>query len=212
MKNLILIKIGESKYINDMYENEYLYFKSLKEFRSNSEDQTGRLDPKELNVSNTQINNLTLTTNNKEIELHKVFKNFEGQLMKNLDNPEINCCSLNWLVLETGKKSRFFEKKLLEMGNKALLILDWKKFFEILDREIEKMNYNFSRKKVTYYSPKIHNGEISLHHKDEKFEYQNEYRILISPTKNEPINIPLPGLKEISTVIDSSNLNKLIIK
>jgi hypothetical protein len=74
------------------------------------------------------------------------------------------------------------------------------------------MNYTFSRKKVTDYSPKIHNGEISLHHKDEKFEYQNEYRILISPTKNEPINIPLPGLKEISTVIDSSNLNKLIFK
>ena len=32
-----------------MYENEYLYFKSLKEFRSDSKDKTGRLDPKELN-------------------------------------------------------------------------------------------------------------------------------------------------------------------
>jgi len=212
MNRIILAKINQSKYINDMYENEYLYFKSLKEFRSDSKDKTGRLDPKELNVNNIQIHNLTIKTDNHEIELHKVIKDFKGQLMEHLSESKINCCSLHWMELEPNKENSSFNEKLLEMGEKALLIVDLVKFFKILDESIEKSNYKYTRKKVTYYSPKEFNGEISLLHKDVEFEYQNEYRILILPTENKPINIPLPGLKKISFMIDSKNLNKLMIQ
>ena len=195
-----------------MYENEYLYFNPLKDFRSQENDKSGRLDPKELNVSNIQIDNLTLTIDNKELEMHKMFKNFKGQFNEHLTEPKINCCSLLWMELEPEKLNDSFNEKLLEFGEKALLIFDCVKFIEILDNSLEKLDFKYSRKKVDYYSPKTFNGEISLHHKDEKYEYQNEYRILISPTDNKPINIPLPGLKKISTTIDSNDLKKLILK
>ncbi|UMB61152.1 hypothetical protein MHL31_02855 [Lutibacter sp. A80] len=211
-KNIILTKIHHSTYIDDMYEKEYLYFKPLKDFRSKKDDKTGRLDSKELNVSNIQIDNLTLSTENRKIEMHKMFKDFKGQFNKYLTNPKINCCSLLWIELEPEKLNDSFNEKLLEFGEKALLIFDCFKFIEILDNSLEKLNYKYSRKKVEYYSPKNFNGKLSLHHKDEKYEYQNEYRILISPTDDEPINIPLPGLKKISTTIDSKDLRKLIVK
>ena len=212
MTELILTKIGQAKYINDMYENEYLYFTNLKEFRSKTTDKSGRLDPKELNVNNVQINNLTIKAENKEIELHKMFKDFKGQFTENINDPKIHCCSLHWMELEHDKENSSFNKKLLEMGDKALLITNWEVFFKTLDESIESYNYKYTRKQVTYYNPKKFNGKLTLHHKDGKFEYQNEYRILISPTQNDPIKIPLSGLKKISTVIESRDINKLVIQ
>ena len=200
---LILSKIQKAEFIEDMYENEYLYFKSLREFRSDSKDRTGRLDPRELNLKNMQLTTLTVSKHDKEIHLHKVLQGFNGQYMEHLSEPKINCCSLHWMEIELGHPPSTFNDKLLRMGDKALLIYDWKKFFEILDQSLENLELEYSRKKVEYYNPKSFSGEISLHHKNEEFNWQNEYRILIAPTDNEPINIPLKGLKEISCVIES---------
>lgn len=209
---LILTKISESDYIEDMYQNEYLYFKSLKDFRSADDDKSGRLDPKELNLKNVQLATLTLTVNSKELHLHEILKEFSGQLMEHLAEPKVNCCSLHWFEIEPEKISSTFHEKLLDIGDKAMIILDWEKFFEILDYSLESLGLDYSRKKVTYYDPKKFNGEITLHHKDEKYKYQNEYRILIAPTDNMPKKIPLPGLKKISHIIESRDLAKLRIE
>lgn len=211
-KTVILSKIHFSEYINDMYENEYLYFKPLKDFRSPLNDKSGRLDPKELNTKNVQIDNLTIIVDCKEIALHKLLTDFSGQFTEQLDNPRINCCSMHWIELEHGIINNSSDEKLLEFGDKVLLITDCDKFIEILDDSIKKLNFQSKRGMVTYYAPKTFNGDITLHHKDERYSYQNEYRILINPTNNEPINIPLPGLKDISVLINSSELNKLIVQ
>ena len=200
---LILTKIHKAEFIEDMYENEYLFFNSLKEFRSDSKDRSGRLDPLELNLKNMQLTTLTISKDDKEIHLHKVFQSFKGRYMEHLSEPKINCCSLHWMEIEPEHPPVTFSDKLLGMGDKALLIYDWKKFFEILDQSIENIGLEYSRKKVEYYNPKTFNGDISLHHKNEEFDWQNEYRILIAPTDNKPLNIPLKGLKEISCVIES---------
>lgn len=65
---------------------------------------------------------------------------------------------------------------------------------------------------MTYYDPKSYSGELTLHHKDESFNHQKEYRILIQPTENDPVNISLPGLKKISIVIDARSIKVLRIE
>ncbi|MBL7779896.1 MAG: hypothetical protein JNM22_01680, partial [Saprospiraceae bacterium] len=70
----------------------------------------------------------------------------------------------------------------------------------------------YSRKKVTYYDPNTHNGDLTLHHKDEAYSFQNEYRILISPTKNEPVKVKLAGLNKISIVIDTKDIENLRVE
>ncbi|MBK6931647.1 MAG: hypothetical protein IPH12_12605 [Saprospirales bacterium] len=132
--------------------------------------------------------------------------------MEHLDIPKINCCSLHWLEIEPNQPPSTFNQKLLDMGSKALLIYGYMKFFEILDREIEKLGFEYSRRKVTYYNPKTYSGEITLHHKDEELSWQNEYRILIAPTNNQPISVNLPGLKKISHVVNSIDLEKMRIE
>jgi hypothetical protein len=209
---LILSKIHKAKFIEDMFENEYLYFKSLRDFRDTIKDGSGRLDPRELNLKNEQLTTLTVLKDDKEIPLHKVLKGFSGQYMEHLSEPKINCCSLHWMEIEPEQPPSTFNDKLLGMGDKALLIYDWKKFFEILDQSLENLKLKYSRKKVEYYDPKTFSGDISLHHKNEEFSWQNEYRILIAPTDNEPLNIPLTGMKEISCVIESKDFESVRIK
>jgi len=209
---LILSKIHKAEFIEDMYEKEYLYFSSLKDFRSASKDNTGRLDPRELNLKNEQLTTLTVSTTDKEIDFHKVFKNFNGQYMEHLSEPKINCCSLHWMEIEPGHPPSTFDEKLLGMGDKALLIYDWKKFFEILDNSIENLELEYSRKKVEYYNPKNFSGDISLHHKNEELSWQNEFRILIAPTDNKPLKITINGLKQISCIIESKDYESIRIK
>ena len=195
-----------------MFENEYLYFKSLIDFRADSKDGTGRLDPLELNMKNEQLTTITISKDDKEIHLHKVLKDFNGQFMEHLSEPKINCCSLHWMDIEPDNPPSTFNDKLLGMGEKALMIYDWKKFFEILDQSLENLELKYSRKKVEYYNPKTFSGDLSLHHKNEEFSWQNEYRILIAPTDTRPLYIPLKGMKEISCVIESKDYKNIRIK
>ncbi len=208
---LILSKIGKANHIIDMYENEYLFFSNIKNFRSPKPDNTGRLDRKELNVNNKQIIRLTLKTEEKEIHFHKVFRNFNGQFSEHLVDPRTHCCSLHWLEFEIDRDLAAFDKKLLELGDKTLLILDWKRFFEILDKAVSEQNLGIQGKKVSYYDPKEVDGEISLFHKDDRFQYQKEFRILIYQLTTPSSTLNLPGLKEISTVIETKHLKTLRI-
>ncbi|HBF21699.1 MAG: hypothetical protein CMI36_14915 [Owenweeksia sp.] len=209
---LILSKIGKANHIDDMYENEYLFFSNIKNFRSSKPDKAGRLDPKELNVNNQQINRLTLKTEEQEIHFHQVFRDFKAQFHEHLVDPRTHCCSLHWLELELDKDLSSYDDRLLELGEKTLLILDWKRFFEILDKAVSDKDLGVKRKKVTYYDPKELDGEISLFHKQDSFQYQNEYRILVYHLATPSSKLKLSGLKEISAVIETKHLKTLRIK
>jgi len=207
-----LAKIHFSKYIDDMYENEYLYFSSLKGFRAKEKDETGRLDPKEGNLNNIQAQYLTIGEGENKIELHKVLSNFSAQFSEHFVNPKINCCSLYSLEMEIGGGQPQIDKRIISMGEKVLFIHTPIKFFEILDHSIKIQGYEYSRKLVKYYAPEEYNGELSLHHKDESFSYQNEYRILIAPTDNKSVKIKLPDLQKVSTTFEASSLFGLQLK
>jgi len=211
MKLVFLAKIHKSEFILDMYEKEYLYFSVLKGFRG-AKDELGRFDPRELNVKNKQIATLAIKIEDKTYELDKMLDEFSCQLMANLEEPNINCCSLHWLEIESGKPPSTINNELLRMGDKVLLIADGVSFFKILDQSLEKYGLTYKRGRVKYYDPSIYNGELTLHQKDIKFRFQNEYRILINSPNNEPAKIYLPGLKQISYIIDSKDLSELRIE
>ncbi len=211
-KILLLSKINDSRFIHDMYENEYLYFNWLDEFRKNENIYLGRNDPRELNINTQKITNLKINFNEKEYKLHELSKDFKGELNEYLSDTKINCCSLHWIEIEPHKISDNYDEKLLSLGDKMIIIYDVKKFFEILDSSLESLNFSYSRKKVNYYDPKIHNNKLTLHDKDKNYCWQNEYRILIMPSLQKPIKIPLPGLKEISIIINTIDYKLLKIE
>lgn len=209
---VMLCKIQEEKFIVDMFDNEYLYFNSLNEFRKSNFDIGGRNDPRELNTKTTQLNSLSIIHNEKEYALNNIIKNFKGQYNEHILDSKAFCCSLHWLEILTDQPPITYNQKLLQMGNKMLFIYELGMFFKILEMSIENMGFNYSRKKVEYYDPHKHNDTLSLYNKDKTFEFQNEYRILIHTAEEGPIKIPLPGLKNMSCILDTEDYLSLRIK
>jgi hypothetical protein len=208
----LLIKIQEPDIIDDMYSNEYLYFSYLNIFKEKDEENNGRKDPRELIVKTEQIKNVSVEIDEKTFHFNQVFKEYNGRYNIHLKDSVINCCSLYLLELNVGESKNEIDQKILELGGKMLIIYDVARFFEILDENLEKLNYQYSRKKVSYYNSKEYNGALTLHQKDNQLEYQNEYRILIAPTNKQGIKIPLPGLKNVSITRHSSDIFKLRIE
>jgi len=208
-----LLKVGQAKYIADMYDNEYLFFNLFSSFRKNEKDPCGRNDPREANVTNKQVIYLELKTpNGKTIKLSEISKNFNAQFNEHPTVIPNNICSLYILRFDNELKFQRVDDRVLCLGDKTLLIYNLGHYFDILDKSLESEKFEFSRKPVKYYNPKTFDGVLNFHDKDESFEYQKEYRILIDTPGTDTIKIKLPGLKKISAVVDTEKINTLEIK
>ncbi len=208
-----LLKVGQGKHINDMYDNEYLFFNSFSTFRTNDKDPCGRNDPREANIKNKQVTYLEITTpTGKTIKLSEISKEFNAQHNEFPTVIPNNICSLYTLHLRDDFSYEKIDDRVLCLGDKTLLIYNLGQFFEILDDSIDRQKFQFSRKPVTYYNYKTLDGDLTFHHKDDSFSYQSEYRIFLKTPGTEKIKIELPGLKRISAVVDTDKINTLELK
>lgn len=206
----LLLKIGDEQFINDMYDNEYMYFNNLSAFRNKEKDKSGRLDPREANINLIQGNWVKITLpDGREIEFNKENNQLNCQVNEFHTTIPGNICCLYRLEIDENYKSKTLNSRISELGNKAILILDKVKFFQILDKSIENLGYGYTRKKVEYYNPKTFNGELSFHHKDKAFAFQNEYRVLIKSNGKKPIHVLMKGLKDISCILNVEHINNL---
>lgn len=193
-----------------MYNNEYLFFNLFSTFRTNDKDPCGRNDPREANIKNIQVTNLKIATpTGKTIKLSEISKEFNAQYNEFPTVIPNNICSLYTLHLQDDFSYEKIDDRVLFLGDKTLLIYNLRLFFEILDNSIERQKFEYSRKPVTYYNHRIFDGDLTFHHKDEAFSYQREYRVLLKTPGTEKIKIELPGLKKISTVVDTDKINTL---
>lgn len=205
-----LLKVGRAKYIQDMFDNEYLFFNTFSSFKSNEKDPCGRNDPREANTSNRQMTSLEITTSKgKIVKLSEISNEFNAQFHEHPTNIPYNICSLFTLTFDKNLNYKKIDDKVLCLGNKTLFIHNIGRFFEILDNSIESQNIVFSRKPVIYYNYKTHDGELTFYHIEDSYNYQKEYRIILETPGTNIINVKLPGLKEISTIYETDNINDL---
>jgi hypothetical protein len=203
-----VLKVGQEKYIRDMYEKEYLFFSVFSSFRTSEKDPCGRNDPREANTKNKQVTYLEIKTpDGKTIKLNEISKNFNAQFNEFPSVIPHNICSLYTLKFDEELRFKEVDNRVLCLGDKTLIIYKLEEFFEILDKALESQKFEYSRKPVKYYNCKSFDGDLTFHHKEESFSYQNEYRILIETPGTNPINIGLPGVKKVSAVVDTGKIN-----
>jgi hypothetical protein len=208
-----LLKIGQGKYIEDMYNKEYLFFNTFASFRKKEKDPCGRNDPREANTKNKQLTYLEITTSTeKTIKLSEISKQFNAQYNEFPTVIPYNICSLYTLTFEKNLKYKEIGDRVLCLGDKTLILYNLGQFFEILDKSLKEQKFEFSRKLVTYYNYKTFDGELSFHHKDNSYNYQNEYRILLQTPGTNTVNLKLSGLKKISAVVDTDKINTLELR
>jgi hypothetical protein len=204
------IKIGKQEHIEDMYENEYLFFNTLRSFRATNKDETGRADPREANTLNTQLTYLEITTSKgTRLKLSEISKEFNGQYNEHPTEIPYNICSLYTLKINEDLTIQQVDDRVLNLGTRSLLIHDLQNFFKTLDNSLSNLGVEYSRRPVNYYDHRTYEGELTLHHKDKEFSFQNEYRILLQTEGTETMRIPMPGMKSFSTLGETQTLNTI---
>lgn len=205
-----LIKIGKQEHIEDMYEKEYFFFNTLRSFREPTKDKTGRADPREANTLNRQLTSLEITTTKgTKIKLSEISKEFNGQYNEHPTEIPFNICSLYTLKTNEDLTIEQVDERVLNLGTRFLLIYNLKSFFEALDGSLSNLGIEYSRKPVNYYDHRTFDGDLTLHDKEDEFEFQNEYRILLQTDGIETMKIPIPGLKTLSFLGDTGILNDI---
>lgn len=206
----LFIKFGESRYINDMYHREYLYFQPLNNFRGVPEE-TGRMDPNEGNLSNYNFMNPIIESSNSQLtELIEISSNIKIHLTEFFPDFYHKNCSLyhvknrNIFSIDERMKSRKLDT--------ALVISKPEKFFDILEKSFLRMKLEYSWRDVFYYDINKHHGETPLHYKDQEFSFQNEFRILSYVKNDKALKLKIPGLKGCSKVLSSNEVNSTNLK
>src|SRR5688572_24194765 len=103
-----LAKIQAEYFINDMYKNEYLYFKFHKDFRSqpgNEMDSALRYDSREGNLLHRQVSEINLSTEEgNKVRLSRGFPESHAEYTERLQEPLINNCSLTKISFDNNLK------------------------------------------------------------------------------------------------------------
>lgn len=206
-----LVKIGSRENILDSYKNEYLYFNTLDHFKQLEKEPLGRYDPHEGDVLIKQVTKLTVEIEGKKYQFHELLKKFNAQYHESLVKLTGNVCSFCQIDIENNGETFTFDDKLKDFGDTALIIFNLRKFAESLDKSLEQAGLEYKRSSVKYYDKKTYTGDLSFFHKENFFQYQREYRILINSTGENPIKIKIPHLKECSSLHDFDSLKALTI-
>lgn len=200
-----MIKFGSEKNIDSMFEEEYLFFSSQRSFRKQL-DEIGRTDPGEGNLA---VRNFTsgkiILPNGRTLDVNS------GQIVEFLEEDHKLLCSLYCPELDSDYQIVNFDDRMLAFGPSAMVIHDVPGFFALVFDSLEQLGLEYSSRQATYFDSQSFNGEISVHHKDVKYAYQREQRIMTWRPNAEFLRLPLPGMRNLVRIIDSSDVPHLKI-
>jgi hypothetical protein len=202
----LYIKFGSTKNIEDMYQHEYLYFSVQNGFRAPREP-TGRNDPNEGNLNNLYFDQVTMKHDDKLLDFNIKFAWLNEFLMED----SVKICSLYTLFVDQNKNKSRIDPRMIPLGGSALVFHNWHEFSSIFKKSYEVNRFEFRFKPVEYYDPKIPRDSLELHQKDEYFDYQKEYRLMLFTKTVGPIKLSLPGLKKVCSVFKSDEIEQLQI-
>ena len=205
-----LLKVSKSEYINEMYDQEYLFLSQHKSFRGSDPKNNGIKDPREQNV--TTLNGKKVSVSRKDgkplfYENELILS--DGELNESIEDVHTLICSFYYLGNELEEPNELYQEKFYQPGNLILIIKDLKEFKRKFRESMAQLNMGFENKMVEYYDPKTWRGgrdSLTVHHKDIGYSYQSEFRVAIRPLNYGepgipplmPMKVPLPGLRQIS--------------
>lgn len=202
VKNEIIsiIKFGEKKYIQDLYENGTVFMQRLFNYHEIEHIEIG--DKNEGMTHLFQAKEVkSLTINGYKLEPTGSIKILES----NADNPFVYC---SYALREQHFKDgvNCIDKRCLDFGDAAIIIPDFDKFYSLIKDTILKED-NVYMDLVSYVDKKTYHGQMGIFKKLNNYQHQSEHRIVLeSSCKNQNIQLKLGSLKEIAYMVDAKNL------
>lgn len=204
------IKFGTEENILDLLENGTIYCNPIETFRQ-MEDDFLRGDSYEgtikiINYLNggqlglTMPNGKNLQFNTSKAHYRKFYSEIKGNIYCLTAVTEQEIVRVGNLKLDA-RLSRF--------GSHFLLVIDNKKFFELLVDTLKDNDLEIETGFVSYYNKEEITDELNFFCKPKEFEYQKEFRIIIQNEKSDPIKIQLGSLRDIAQIFEIKDLDSL---
>jgi len=198
-----LIKIGEQKYIHELYEHGVIFMNDIDYFRQ-YEDTEPRGDKEEGIKGIEQIADIKLLHNGKVLA-HKG----SGQLkFRDYDNNG-NIYSLMTITsLEDPAKFQIDEKNKI-FGDCFVVITSVKDFINRIEDKLKELKFEYEYGPVRYYNLKKHSGPLDVFCKSDNFEYQKEFRFFVKRNEPGPLEFEIDSIEDISFIFDIEKLDKI---
>ena len=101
--------------------------------------------------------------------------------------------------------------KLVEFGEYFVAITNTQKFVDRVKDAVQKAGYGGRAGPVSYFDHANYSGKTGPFMKSNKYEWQSEYRLLISPGQENPINLYIGDITDITTPIEQTSEIKSIL-
>lgn len=194
------LKFGQTEHLEQLLTKGRIYINNAHFFKK--ESSHGRFDIAKGRQTIIHVKDTILEVKASEEKEWKKLKVKTGLFENyvNIDRVFIYClfCILS---TETKEMPRFeLTNDIKEMGESYLLIKNAKEFMHRVVVGLKQNNYQYQYDVVNYYDPKLDYQKLGLFHKQEKFKYQKEFRILIESEPTEHIQFDIGNLEDISEI------------
>lgn len=209
----LFLKFGSYENMLDLYENGTIFFNSIDYFQQ-LEEQGLRGDNYEGTIMLRNYHEyeslkvtLTVPETGKTIDLkpsrlhlREFLSDIEGNVfcLYCLKTPDI-------IDFENFK----IDNRVKEFGSHFVMIKDLPRFLGEVKSQLEEQGIDFQNGVVQYYDRNKQNGELSLFHKPDEFEFQKEYRIVLFRQGNKPFKIKIGSLKEYAHLLKTDAIDTI---
>jgi hypothetical protein len=202
------LKIGKEEHIDQLQKEGLLYCNTVKYFRKiESENNKLRKDTTEGATSSVKIDWMKLFLHNKELPI-KITTARLHTFDEVRDLKHLYCLYAITPELATGMP--FIDDRNVDFGDTGLIILKPPEFIKRIRKAINR-KYKFDFSPVQYYSLDKDHEKLTVFHKQEFYSYQREFRFLFYFQSNEPLEIKIGSIEDISVKMEANKLNDLLL-
>lgn len=220
MNPFLFLKFGQENHINSLHKEGLLYMNTVDFFTTC--EYLEKKDANENTHSLWQPNRVVFTLNDHKLDP----EDFIGPIRyrtNDIAQSNIHSHIFCMTAICTGDPIRedcqIVDSKLLELGNRLLLIYNVPEFQrrlkKVLQDEIQNGNiFKWADAKIEYIDEHNYHGEMGTFKKGNCFAFQQEWRIAISSSQycSNPLILKLGSLEDISGVLDVQDFKNKIIR
>ena len=202
----LLLKFGRREHVERMLFEGELYCQTLEYFRTLERDGN-RGDPLEGTEYAYQPDTITLTV---EIAGQKTVFGRESLAKPVLLRPE-SYSSLNvFCTYGVQPDTVYVDPRNLDFGEACLVVRDVREFLGRCEKGARAHGRELKRSLVRYVDEEWHDGFIGPFRKYRQYEYQSEFRILLTAGSGKPYCLRIGALTDIATIVRSKDINRTI--
>lgn len=217
MPHSLLIKFGKFEHMKALYETGEVYLGTLDSYQ-HAEGNAERHDPDEGLASVQQMQGARLRFQDHETNEWRDLGEITSGLprFRNSHLSKLNVFCLFYCEVEDDKRLRLEEVIDLRLtngfGDAAVLIYQPKEFLGCVKAVAQRLGHKYQAKMVSYVPITNHEGDVGPFLKDERFQHQREFRIVVADTTfpGTCMKLKVGPLKELALLLEVTDIRKLV--